>query len=561
MTKKNIYTIRFLTHDDNSTQDVKARFLYQYPQARTRAQRGSPHFDSYYESRLFLVETEELEKLNHFSHKLARTHNATVETGLKSIIKWWAKGHEEEAFFQQMLEDDEGALEEEEFCIRGGYETRIDDLLLHRDRSNGLVALVYNHELTPETLRWFYLSFICREIEPDADPKKIENLFRRVLALPEAEQRMGAFKLLDYFFNKHIIPNLSCTEYFWCPKERFDADWERFLGGEKENARSFIEESELLEDIFLGPAAVTLTLTNLKDRIDTFDRELTETSGIENLNNGRASIDAPNVSCKMIEKGRANCLELERLIHHYFPDSWLTRKCFDALELGFTTQSKKISKELIATFRARYPEARISKMVGLYKGIKHYVTAFLLLREPDNESQRYELSTFGKELVDKFTPQAVNVSIVAPASSANWDTIRGGIADFSIDNMAWEVARLAYDTHAAPTEVLRSAMIYDVLVNQKELREEAIRFLGSASERHLREFGFMKFNNHTSSNDQYYSNSFRDDYKRFVLNGKKERAGAFLRESNLCLQLRMNIENAIRYMDLEDKSEDWDLFM
>ncbi len=50
--------------------------------------------------------------------------------------------------------------------------------------------------------------------------------------------------------------------------------------------------------------------------------------------------------------------------------------------------------------------------------------------------------------------------------------------------------------------------------------------------------------------------SVRDDYKRFVLNGRKERAGAFLRESNLCLKLRMNIENTMRYMDLKDKRKD-----
>ena len=103
-----------------------------------------------------------------------------------------------------------------------------------------------------------------------------------------------------------------------------------------------------------------------------------------------------------------------------------------------------------------------------------------------------------------------------------------------------------------PTEGLRSALIYDVLVNGEKDRYESIRQLESALEEDLRDAGFRMLGKYTSRLiGDYEAGTLALDHDRFVLKGRQQPAGSFLHESAVLRRFGITLRRAMCHFDVE----------
>jgi hypothetical protein len=250
------------------------------------------------------------------------------------------------------------------------------------------------------------------------------------------------------------------------------------------------------------------------------------------------------------------CVLFQQEIRSQFPERWINsireEKILDALDVRFWVETESAVDFLSKAFLTRYPDVRIEKKVGYRRDVKTYALAFLVQRNPSDQDDWEKLSEFMSELREELPISSLCDGIATPVHSGDWDQSCDGIADFSKNNMVWEIAKLAYHPHASPIEGLRAALIYDVLVNHEKDRFESIKQIGSASEQYLRAAGLQMIN--------YYADRLLDDpledpvardHQRFVLNGRQQAPGAFLHESVVLQRSGITLRKAIHHMDVE----------
>ena len=536
MTRNNMLNVRFRITEKESDDELKARFLCQYPRAVTRCKLANPPFDAHESGRLFLVETEDVQALKTFSVDLAQTVGATAEVGVTVDQNWW---------------DDYS----------------VADIDPSFDQINALSGLIFRPEVVPaDEILWLNLSLECRYLEPGiAAVETCRQGFKDCLAMSEEDLRVRAYQWLSNFYFKRRARSLSrpATPYTWDYRKEFEADYQRFVaGGPQQVTESFIENSQLLSALCVGPLAVSKLMASLGSKFEKLDRTLADPSGVDNYNleiekrNQQLSDDQKPVTRDQLVVLRDTCVSFQQELKAQLPAHWVNwiweEKVLDALDVRFWVETEKAVEFLTSAFLARYPDVRIEKKVGYMRDVKTYVLAFLVQRNLEDQDDWDNLNEFTGELIDQLSICPLAGGIATPVFSGDWDRSCDGIADFSETNLAWETARLAYDPHAMPMEGLRAALIYDVLVNEENDRYESIKRLESASERYLRAAGFQMLCKYTGRLiGDYEAGTVALDHERFVLNGRQQAQGAFLHESAVLRRFGVTLRSAIRHMDVE----------
>ena len=536
MTQNKMLNVRFQITYKEADDELKARFLCRYPRALTRCMHTDPPFDTHEANRLFLVETNDSQALERFSLELGRTVGASAEVGVKVDQNWW-----------------------EDPSVAGIHSSF--------DQVNALSGLIFRPDIvSAEEVLWVNLSLKCRALEPGIETvAACQKEFKECLAMSEADLRISAYQWLSDFYFKKRAHTLCrpASPYIWDHRKEFHADYQRFVSGDPQQAGGkFIEQSALLSALFVGPVAVSKLMVSLGSKVDELDGTLADPDGVRKYNleieqrNQTYDDDQKPVTRDQLVALRATCVSFQQELKTRFPERWVNwiweEKVLDALDVRFWVDSEKSAALLINAFRARYPDVRIEKRIGFRCDVKTYALAFLVRRNPDGENNWENLNNFTEEVMDELSLPPLGGGIAVPVCSGDWDRSCDGIADFSKTNMAWETAKLAYDPHAMPTEGLRSALIYDVLVNGEKDRYESIRQLESALEEDLRDAGFRMLGKYTSRLiGDYEAGTLALDHDRFVLKGRQQPAGSFLHESAVLRRFGITLRRAIRHFDVE----------
>ena len=550
MLEKNIMLdVRFQIPSVESDDELKARFLCRYPKAKTREKSGSWPFDTYAVCRVFRVETNDVQDLLAFCQELNQDPEATFSVGSWSDSQdWWdGRGRRPVSKAQKTL-----------------------------DRLNELSSLIFDREAVPlDHLRWFMLAWVCKWLEPDEGQGTLKQSFSYYLDMSEKELRINAYHwMADHFFKKAAIqlpnPRAGGRKNF---RDEFEIDYKRFVvNGQEEAPGSFVENSALFNCWFWfghGPAAVADRMSSLQAKIEELGKVLAAPDGIGNYNQeiekeSRLLDDKKQPATRgQLEALRDTCVTYQQEIQTHLPVHWINwvveKKAPDAVTVKFWARTDTAARHLLETFATQYPDAKIRRQVGYSRGVKNFVLAFQLL---DYQTEWHPLRQFS---IGFLADDNISGGHIWPDHSGDWENSCDGIADFSADNMVWEIAKLAYDPHAAPTEGLRAALIYDAIceygwdkskLKEGEGQHEAIVRLGLASEAYLRDAGYHMLNTYGRWLIDDYGKKGEEpvvnDHERFVLNGHQEESGVFLRDSAVLDESGVTLWRAMRHMKIAE---------